>query len=159
MAAPHLFPRAGPVPVLLDGDHVTEAQCGTLQYPYDAAPRASSHIEALCRSADPDELSDLDLEHDAGCGRIHRDLARLWRHACLPARAHAVCRCRFDRVDRGGDLSRAATAALYPAGGRDQPARSRQHLDCADPDLSDDAGDALRLAVARLFQDRAEGIG
>src|SRR5882762_1525916 len=115
MAAARLFSRAGPVPVLLDGDHVTEAECGALQYPYDAAAGASSNAQALCRSADPDELSDLDVEHDAGCGRIHRDLAPLWRHARLPARADAVCRCRFDRDDRGGDLPRAATAALYPA--------------------------------------------
>ncbi len=80
------------------------------------------------------------------------------RHdARLSARPHAVRRRRPHRDDGGGGISRAAAAPLPAARRRDQPPRPRQHADLGDADLSDDAGAVLRLALARLFQDRAEG--
>ena len=76
--------------------------------------------------------------------------------------AYPLARMRFAGVvadcdDDRGDLPRAAAAAVHAAGRRDQPARPRQYADLGDPDLPDDAGAVLRLAAARLFQDRAEG--
>src|SRR5713226_2299308 len=157
MAAGRVFPRAGALPVLLDGDHVDKAERGALQHAPHAAPRAQSDAEALCRSVDRDELSAVDLEHDAGRGGLDRDLAGVRHDARLSARPHAGRRLRPHRDDGGGDLPGAAAAPLSAARRCDQPPPSRQHSDLGDPDLSDDAGAVLRLAAARLFQDRAKG--
>ena len=113
--------------------------------------------QALCRSADRDEFSDVDLEHDAGRGGLDRDLAGA-RHML----AYPLARMRFAgagliAIDGGGDLSGAAAAAVHAAGRHDQPARARQHADLGDPDLSDHADAVLRLAADRLFQDACRG--
>src|SRR5215471_14593652 len=127
MAAGRLLSRARTVPVLLDGDYVDKAERRAIQQECHAAHRACSDTQALRRSVDQDELSPVDVEHDA------------------------------DRDDRGGGLPRAAALAVYPACRRHQPARPWQYSDISNPYLSHDAGSVLRLAPARLFQDRAQG--
>src|SRR5205823_6330375 len=89
-----VLPRAGALPVLLDGDHLDKAERGTLQHAPDAAVGAQSDAEALCRSLDPDELSAVDLEYDAGGGGLDRDLAGVRHDARLSARPHALRRRR-----------------------------------------------------------------
>ena len=105
VAAGRLFSGGGAVPVLLDGDHLDEAQCRALQPEHDAAARAQPDPEALCRPVDPDELSAVDLEHDAGRGRLDRDLARA-RGRCSPTR---LARMRF----AGAGLIAMTVAAIY----------------------------------------------
>src|SRR5579864_6854465 len=157
MAADRVFPRGGAVSVLLDGDNLDKAERGALQRASDAAPGAQSDAEALRRSLDRDELFGVDLEHDGGRGRLDCDFGGARHDAGLPARPNAVRRRRPHRNDRGGDLPGAPAAPLPAARRYDQPPRSRQYADRGDLDLSDDAGAVLRLAIARLFQDRADG--
>src|ERR1051326_2114974 len=101
----------------------------------------------------------MDLEHDARRGHLDRDIAGARSNAGLSAGAHAFRRRRAHRDDRGGDLSRAATTVVPTARRCHQSARSRQYTDRRDPDLPDDAGAVLCLALARLLQDGAEGTG
>src|SRR5262249_4961569 len=108
---------------------------------------------------DQDELSRLDVEHDADSDCCDGDLVGPGHHACLPTGKDAIRRSGTDRDDRGGGLSRTAASAVYPACRHHQPARPRQYSDVSNPYLSHDVGAVLRLAPAWLFQDRAKGAG
>src|SRR4051812_3170817 len=94
LAAARLLPFRGISAVLLDADHLAEAECRALQHPHHAAHRLSPDTQALCRPVDGDELPDLDLEHDAGRGRLDCDLAGARDHAGLSAGPDAVRRRR-----------------------------------------------------------------
>ena len=73
-------------------------------------PTLKHYIDLLTKTHFPA----VDLEHDAGGNRVHRNFARPRGHAGLSARAHALRRRRVDSDDGGGDLSRAAAALFLP---------------------------------------------
>ena len=70
-----LLPGRDAVPVLLDGDHVHQAEPRAVQPEDHAADRPPADAEALRRSARGDELPHVDLQHDAGGGGHHRHVA------------------------------------------------------------------------------------
>src|SRR5256885_16855665 len=94
--------------VLLDGDHVAEAEPGTVQSPIDAADRAPSHAQALCRPARRNGFPGLDLEHDAGGDGLDRHLAGFRHDACLSPGATELPRQRHGLIRGAGALSRPA---------------------------------------------------
>src|SRR4029450_11839286 len=112
------LPGRDAVPVLLDGDHVHQAEPGAVQRKDHAADGASAHAEALLRPPHRNQLPHVDLQHHAGRGGHHRGVAGDRHDDGLSPGPAPVPRRRSHGHRGGGDLPRPAAGALHSHGRR-----------------------------------------